>query len=683
MLNRLVPPLAPTRTGAGGRGEDIHNVVRSEIADLFAAARSFDTHAPAEEPPPRQPSPPPLRAATRMATVERSRGAVGVLANAAPLRGGSSSVQHTSRDTEAVLQRLGERGAAAAVLASPAAAQSEHQHRDFALVEEDGPVVVLERLRLLARRFTLWRLAVWLPKRDARLLRVRSAAADRSAVRAAWCAWRRHVRDKRLLDAHSERLRRSASTILQVWQVWASARQEVRQALHGEVARLNEELSTARELVEATQEEVALVRTVGDEREGSLRLEMEQRVGAVRLELEQQKAIGAQTIDELSGALETASTQLATVHRERDVAMATVEDLVTAAREREVRERDTRPRSLRTRTGGISGEGHGSATSSPAKPAKLPAAVMSSAGVLAAAVPMLPEDAQAEIDAVKEKARLSIKKVKSEADRRVSRVEADAVTRVAAAERKAAEAASFAEDERIELEVGAKKKEEVLRRKLKRSEQELVRARKMTEAARAERKENEREEARAAKKEAAAEEKWARQLARQESEWKEKLDTELDVVRRSRVVSEAEQRAAKQLAQQEAEALSNTTSALARLLAQLQDVLMEQQQAEEAAAGSGGSGGPASGGVSKELRSRAVEELRSARSLLEKHRGDDERELRRARIWFAKQLEELEEEAALKGEDAILVSSRRSGGQQRRRISPDEVRKRLFCAIVY
>ena len=64
----------------------------------------------------------------------------------------------------------------------------------------------------------------------------------------------------------------------------------------------------------------------------------------------------------------------------------------------------------------------------------------------------------------------------------------------------------------------------------------------------------------------------ARQLARQESEWKEKLDTELDVVRRSRIVSEAEQRAAKQLAQQEAEALSNTTSALARLLAQLQDV---------------------------------------------------------------------------------------------------------------
>ena len=389
--------------------------VRSEIADLFAAARSFDT-APQPEPV-EWPSPPTLRAASSRATEERHRGAVGVLANGATLRS-SSAVQHTPGSTELALDRLSARGEVSAEfnaarfteLANAAALPSPIPQNEFfgeracepTWREEDGPVIVLERLRLLARRFLFWRVAVWLPKQNKQLLRSVSADAAWATQRAAWHAWRRHARNERLVFAQSERLRRSVWAVLSAWQVWASARHEVRQAVSVEVSRLDEELRSARELIQATQLEVSLVRQVGEEREGVLRVDIEQRESALRLELEQQSAaletqkqFAASTIDELSTALETVTGQLTEVHRERDVAVANAEASLSAGRARELRDRDTRPRRLRTQSGGISG-GLPSST-----PTSLSSAVMSEQPGLAAAVPMLPEAAKAEVDAAK------------------------------------------------------------------------------------------------------------------------------------------------------------------------------------------------------------------------------------------------------------------------------------------
>ena len=82
MLLRLAASPAPAPSQMTGVREEIF-AARSEIADLFAAARKFDARpvaaSPAEKLP--LPSPPPLRATTRMATLERHRGAVGVLSN--------------------------------------------------------------------------------------------------------------------------------------------------------------------------------------------------------------------------------------------------------------------------------------------------------------------------------------------------------------------------------------------------------------------------------------------------------------------------------------------------------------------------------------------------------------------------------------------------------------------------
>ena len=136
---------------------------------------------------------------------------------------------------------------------------------------------------------------------------MRCAAANRALLRSTWAAWRRHLRNQRLLEAHDGRLQRSAKMLLRVWQTWASARQEMRQALGEEVARMKEELLAVRAHLDATQDELVRVHAVGEQREGSLKLELEQRNGAVRLELDRQKALAAQTIEELSSALETAS----------------------------------------------------------------------------------------------------------------------------------------------------------------------------------------------------------------------------------------------------------------------------------------------------------------------------------------------------------------------------------------
>ena len=638
MLLRLAASPAPAPSQMTGVREEIF-AARSEIADLFAAARKFDARpvaaSPAEKLP--LPSPPPLRATTRMATLERHRGAVGVLSNSAPLRSGSSAVQHTPRATELSLQRLSARDPELTSTMAPVPQPEPEPMRDDQCATKLPPVdavpaAVLERPRLLARRFLLWRFAVWRPKQNARLLRVRCAAANRALLRSTWAAWRRHLRNQRLLEAHDGRLQRSAKMLLRVWQTWASARQEMRQALGEEVARMKEELLAVRAHLDATQDELVRVHAVGEQREGSLKLELEQRNGAVRLELDRQKALAAQTIEELSSALETASAQLVAVHRDRG--------------------------------------GRGS-TSSPPKRTVSPFTTVSSA---TATTLMGPEAAQSEIDTAKEKARRSIKKIKSEADHHVCRVEADAVRRIAAAERKATEAMSTAQDELIELEVEAKKKQEVLRKKLKRAEQDLRHAQKMTEAARAERTEAEQKEDRAAKRDAAAEEKWARQLARQDKEWRERLDAELHEVRRSHNASEREQRAATESAQKAAEALSHTTSALERLLADLRDVDAHTNKADRVDANASA--------ASQRLKIMAMEELESARRLLSKHRGDDERELRRARIWFAKQLEALEDEAALTGQSFVDGGHNQGGGRQRRRVTAEELDDRMVERVL-
>jgi hypothetical protein len=407
----------------------------------------------------------------------------------------------------------------------------------------------------------------------------------------------------------------------------------MQQAMDEEKSQLNEELLTARDLVDATQKELMLMRAVSEEREGALRMELEQRTGAARLELDQQKALAAQTIEELSSALEAASAQLVEAHQER-------------------------------RAGGT--------PAFPSKQAKPPYGTIPCHDV---AMLVLPEAAESEIDAAKEKARLSIKQIKSEADRRVSRVEADATRRIAAAERKATEAVSSAQDELIELEAAAKKKEEMLRTKLKRIGQELRHAQKMTQAARAERAEAEQDQARASRRDAAAAEKWAKQLARQESEWQRRLDAELDEVRRSRAASEREQHAATKAARQEAEALSNTTSALERLLAELRSVDGQTDKSAD------GSRVVNTSSISQHLKIKAVEELEVARRLLSKHRGDDERELRRARTWFAKQVEDLEDEAALVGKSFIDDSSSKQG-RQRPRISAEELDDRMVDRVL-
>ena len=638
MLLRLAASPAPAPSQMTGVREEIC-AARSEIADLFAAARKFDARpvaaSPAEKLP--LPSPPPLRATTRMATLERHRGAVGVLSNSAPLRSGSSAVQHTPRATELSLQRLSARDPELTSTMAPVPQPEPEPMRDDQRATKLPPVdavpaVALERPRLLARRFLLWRFAVWRPKQNARLLRVRCAAANRALLRSTWAAWRRHLRNQRLLEAHDGRLQRSAKMLLRVWQTWASARQEMRQALGEEVARMKEELLSVRAHLDATQDELMRVHAVGEEREGSLKMELEHRTGAVRLELDRQKALAAQTIEELSSALETASAQLVAVHRDRG--------------------------------------GRGS-TSSPPKRTVSPFTTVSSA---TATTLMVPEAAQSEIDTAKEKARRSIKKIKSEADRHVCRVEADAVRRIAAAERKATEAMSTAQDELIELEVEAKKKQEVLRKKLKRAEQDLRHAQKMTEAARAGRTEAEQKEDRASKRDAAAEEKWARQLARQDKEWRERLDAELHEVRRSHNASEREQRAATESAQKAAEALSHTTSALERLLADLRDVDAHTNRADSVDA--------SASAASQRLKIMAMEELESARRLLSKHRGDDERELRRARIWFAKQLEELEDEAALTGQSFVDGGHNQGGGRQRRRVTAEELDDRMVERVL-
>lgn len=73
----------------------------------------------------------------------------------------------------------------------------------------------------------------------------------------------------------------------------------------------------------------------------------------------------------------------------------------------------------------------------------------------------------------------------------------------------------------------------------------------------------------------------------------------------------------------------------------------------------------------QQLRANAIEELTGARALLDKHRGDDERTVKRARIWFARQ-----------SEDVQGPTDEYERNNRRRRVDPAEVDGALVDVII-